>query len=128
MRYPHQPREDLGCAPPSQVKRLKPRAAGEAGNRVPDCGAQYLEWGEGHTGGRPRGAVADGGLPSIHHTLLLQRPLWKERQETFRLDLGSPAGAPSALGPPRPGLYLQRLGDPGFGGLVHLRLPYTPAA
>lgn len=38
----------------------------------------------------------------------------------------SPACTPP--GPPRPGPYLQCLGDPGFGGLVHLRLPHTPAA
>lgn len=44
------------------------------------------------------------------------------------LGLGSPIRAPSPLVPPRPGPYLQCLGDPGFGGLVHLCLPYTPAA
>lgn len=31
-------------------------------------------------------------------------------------------------GPTQPGPYLQRLGDPGFGGLVHLSLPHAPAA
>ena len=41
----------------------------------PDFSTQYLEWGEGHTGGGPRGAVSDGGLPAVYHTLLLQGPL-----------------------------------------------------
>lgn len=39
----------------------------------------------------------------------------------------SPRSSPTP-GPPWPGPYLQCLGDPGFGGLIHLCLPYPPAA
>ena len=36
---------------------------------------RYLEWSEGHAGGGSRRAVADGGLPTVHHALFLQGPL-----------------------------------------------------
>lgn len=40
-----------------------------------------------------------------------------------------PSPQPLTLSPrPSPRPYLQRLGDPGFGGLVHLCLPHPPAA
>lgn len=85
----------------------------------------YLKRGEGHTGGGPRGAVSDRGLSTIHHTLLLQGPLWGGGEIPLRLGCSTLVH----LTPPtRAQPYLQRLGDSGFGGLVHLCLPHTPTA
>lgn len=65
---------------PTPCEQAKQRKPSEEGAFLTPAGklSRYLEWCEGHAGGGPRGAVPDGGLPTIYHTLLLQGPLWGE--------------------------------------------------
>ena len=74
----------LWSPPPKPMAAPKQGTAKEAaaqdGGTRPSPGllppeSWYLEWGEGHAGGGSRRAVADGGLPTVHHALLLQGPL-----------------------------------------------------